>query len=165
MRSEGVVLTAAVLALALAASSSGAAEIRPLEAITSQAELDETVTALDAELFDAYNRCDLPAFRRLLAEDIEFYHDVGGATLGAEALTDSVRRNICGGDTVRELVSGSLKIYYMKGFGAVEIGEHRFLHPKSHTPTGEGKFINLWRYDKGAWKITRAISFDHRAAP
>lgn len=147
-----------------AASSSVGAEVQAFDAIKSQAELDAAVTALDAALFDAYNRCDLAAFKGLLAGDVEFYHDVGGVTLGAEALTDSVRRNICGGDVVRELVPGSLKIYYMKGYGAVEIGVHRFLHPKSHTPTGEGKFITLWRYQGGAWKVARAISFDHRAA-
>jgi hypothetical protein len=158
-------LPAAALALALATSPSSGAEVQPLDAITSQAELDNAVTALDTALFDAYNRCDLAAFKSLLADDVEFYHDSGGVTLSAEGLTDSVRRNICGGDTVRELVPGSLKIYYMKGYGAVEIGEHRFLHPMSHTPTGEGKFITLWRYKDGAWRITRAISFDHRAAP
>src|SRR5271163_332435 len=30
-----------------------------LDQIQSQAELDRTITALDAALFDAYNRCDL----------------------------------------------------------------------------------------------------------
>ena len=30
-------------------------------------------------------------------------------------------------------------------------------------PVGEGKFIHLWRYEDGAWKITRVISYDHHA--
>jgi Domain of unknown function (DUF4440) len=164
MKAE-IALAGVMLAFTLAAGSPAAAEeIQPFDAIKSQAELDKAVTALDGALFDAYNRCDLGKFRSLLAEDVEFYHDQGGVTLGAEALTDSVRTNICGGDVVRELVPGSLKIYYMKGYGAVEIGVHRFLHPKSHTPPGEGKFITLWRWKDGAWKISRAISFDHKAA-
>ena len=27
---------------------------------------------------------------------------------------------------------------------------------------GVGKFIHLWRYKDGAWKVTRVISYDHR---
>jgi Domain of unknown function (DUF4440) len=83
---------------------------------------------------------------------------------GGQALTDSIKKNICGGDVRRELVPGSLQIYYMKGYGAVEIGIHRFLHPKSNGATGEGRFISLWQYKEGAWKITRAISYDHHLA-
>jgi hypothetical protein len=26
---------------------------------------------------------------------------------------------------------------------------------------GEAKFVTLWHYKDGAWKISRAISFDH----
>lgn len=158
-------LAGLALAFALgAAAPAFAQDAPPLDAITSQAELDKAITALDAALFGAYNHCDLAKFKSLLADDVEFYHDQGGVTLGAQALTDSIRTNICGGDVVRELAPGSLKVYYMKGYGAVEIGTHRFLHPQSHTPTGEGQFITLWRWKDGAWKITRAISFDHKRA-
>jgi len=37
-----------------------------------------------------------------LADDVEFYHDQGGVTLGKEKLTESVKKNICGKVT-REL--------------------------------------------------------------
>jgi hypothetical protein len=40
--------------------------------------LFQTIQSLDAQLFDAYNRCDLEKFGSLLADDLEFYHDVGG---------------------------------------------------------------------------------------
>ncbi len=55
-------------------------------------------------------------------DDVEFYHDQGGVTLGKAALTDSVKKNICGKVT-RELVPGSLKIYPMKGYGFVEMAQ------------------------------------------
>jgi hypothetical protein len=64
------------------------------------------------------------------------------------------------------LVPGTLQVYYMKGYGAVEMGVHRFHHP-GHEETegvGEGKFVHLWQYKDGAWKITTAISYDHHAA-
>jgi hypothetical protein len=136
-----------------------------LESIQNQADLDKVIMALSLALFDAYNRCDLEAFRSFLAEDIEFYHDQGGITLGATALTDSVNKNICGGDVRRDLVPGTFQANYMKGYGAVELGTHRFVHPKSNNPTGEGKYISLWQYKDGKWKITREISYDHHQAP
>jgi hypothetical protein len=108
------------------------------EEIKSQEELEKAVAALDAALFDSYNRCDLAKFASFFAEDVEFYHDQGGVTLGRAALTESVKKNICGKVT-RELVPGSLQVYYMKGYGAVEIGVHRFHHPghENSEPVGE----------------------------
>jgi ketosteroid isomerase-like protein len=157
-----------VLVLALLALLGGwarAQAVPSLERIQSQAELDKAITTLDAALFDSYNRCDLEKFASFFVDDVEFYHDNGGVTLGKAALTDSVKKNICG-KTTRELVPGTLQVYYMKGYGAVEMGVHRFHHP-GHEDTegvGEGKFIHLWQYKDGAWKITRAISYDHHAA-
>ncbi len=74
-------------------------EILPLDKINSQADLDRTITALDAALFDSYNRCDLAKFKSFFVDNVEFYHDQGGVTLGAEALTESVKKNICGQTT------------------------------------------------------------------
>lgn len=151
--------------LGIFAARGNAQGVPPLEKIQSQAELDKAVAALDSALFDAYNRCDLEKFASFFVEDVEFYHDQGGVTLGRAALTDSVKKNICGKVT-RELVPGTLQVYHMKGYGAVETGVHRFHHP-GHDDTegvGEARFIHLWQYKDGAWKITRVISYDHRAA-
>jgi hypothetical protein len=150
---------------ATAQSTQPAPTVLPLDKIQNQQQLDQTITALDAALFDAYNKCDLVKFASFIDDHVEFYHDQGGVTLGQAALTESVKKNICG-TTTRELVPGSLHIYYMKGYGAVEIGVHRFHHP-GHEDTigvGEGQFIHLWQCKDGAWKITRVISYDHHAA-
>jgi hypothetical protein len=117
-------------------------DAQALESIKSQEELDKIVTSLDAALFDSYNRCELEKFAAFFVDDVEFYHDQGGLTLGKENLTDSVKKNICGKVT-RELVPGTLQVYPMKGYGAVEMGVHRFHHP-GHDDTegvGEGRFI------------------------
>ena len=60
-------------------------EILPLDKIQSQAELDSTMKALDAALFDSYNKCDLQKFKSFFVDNVEFYHDQGGLTLGKEA--------------------------------------------------------------------------------
>jgi Domain of unknown function (DUF4440) len=129
-------------------------------------ELFRTIASLDGALFDSYNRCDLQKFGTFFVDDVEFYHDQGGVTHGRQNLTDSIRKNICGKVT-RELVPGTLQVYPMRGYGAVEIGIHRFHHPQAEEkePVGEAKFIHLWQNQNGAWKITRVISFDHVALP
>ena len=149
--------------LAISVPRTVAQAVPSLDNIKSQAELDKAIATLDAALFDSYNQCDLEKFSSFFADDVEFYHDQGGLTLSKQALTDSVKKNICG-KTTRELVS--LKVYYMKGYGMLETGVHLFHHP-GHEDTegvGEGQFAHLWQYKDGAWKITRAISYDHHSA-
>jgi hypothetical protein len=146
-------------------SAAGAQAVLPLENIHTQQELADTIAALDKQLFDAYNTCDLEKFQSLLADDVEFYHDLGGLMVGNKAVTAAVKQNICG-KVQRVLVSGTLEAHPMKGYGAVEIGTHRFTHPwqQDHGEVGEAKFIHLWQYKDGAWRITRVISYDHGAA-
>ena len=125
--------------------------------------LYETVAGLDTELFDAYNKCQLDKLVPLVAENLEFYHDKTGLAVGRQAFIDAIRNNICG-KVHRELVPGTLEVYPMEGFGAVEIGIHRFTHPGDPQNLGEAKFITLWEHKNGSWKMTRAISFDHHPA-
>lgn len=129
------VVPVTVLFLLLLPGGGNAQEVLPLDKIANQAELDKTVTALDAALFDSYNRCDLPKFESFFVDDVEFYHDQTGVTLGRAALTESLKKNICG-QTTRELVS--MQAFYMKGCGALETGVHRFHHPGHETEIGVG---------------------------
>jgi ketosteroid isomerase-like protein len=161
--SHRVLLLIPLLAMSIV-DAQAQAPTQSFESIKSQEELNKVVASLDTALFDAYNRCDLEKFASFIADDVEFYHDQGGVTLGKQNLTDSVKKNICGRVT-RELVPGSLQVYHMNGYGAVEMGVHRFHHPghDDTEPVGEAKFIHLWQYKDGAWKITRVISYEHHA--
>ena len=69
-----------------------AADVPALDAIKSQAELDKAIASLDAALFDSYNNCDLAKFGSFFADDVEFYHDQGGVTVGKDKLTDSIKK-------------------------------------------------------------------------
>jgi ketosteroid isomerase-like protein len=126
--------------------------------------LFQKIQALDAQLFDAYNRCDLNKFGSMLADDLEFYHDIGGFARGRQATVDGVKNNICGKVT-RELVPGTLEVYPIANYGAVEIGVHRFHHPgdDKSQPGGEAKFVHVWQNKDGVWTVTRVISFDHHS--
>ncbi|HEY6412708.1 MAG TPA: nuclear transport factor 2 family protein [Edaphobacter sp.] len=133
-----------------------------LDAIKSDAELTRAISALDTQLFDAYNTCDLDKLGSMVVDDLEFYHDKTGLMVGKQPFLVAIKNNICGKVT-RELVKGSLEVYPLKGYGAVEIGVHRFHHPgtQEHDVLGEAKFIHLWQYKDGAWKVSRVISYDH----
>jgi Domain of unknown function (DUF4440) len=123
------------------------------------------IQRLDQELFGCIDRCDMQAFGSLLADDLEFYHDKDGLSVGRQNTVDAVKNNLCG-KVKRELVPGTLEVYPLHGYGAVEIGIHRFLHPwkQDHGEVGEAKFIHIWRYIDGTWQITRIISYDHGPA-
>ncbi len=128
-------------------------------------QLFANVAALDKELFDAYNSCDLATMSKLTADDLEFYHDKTGLAVGKQVFLDAIKNNICG-KVHRELLPGTLEVHRLAGFGAVEIGMHRFTHPNNPSDgVGQAKFITIWRYKDGTWQMTRAISYDHEAAP
>jgi Domain of unknown function (DUF4440) len=56
---------------------------------------------------------------------------------------------------------GTLEVYPLKGYGAVEIGIHRFHHPENAENVGDAKFVMLWQNKDGMWKVTRVISYNH----
>lgn len=130
----------------------------------SKAEPDDlfkTIQSMDAQLFEAYNRCDLTALGAMVSDDLEFYHDQTGLSTGKAPFIAAIKQNICG-KVERTIVPGSLEVYPLKGYGAVELGVHRFHHPAHpEEGVGEAKFVTLWQYKDGAWKVTRAISFNH----
>ena len=152
-----------LLVLMLNVSGGAYAQAVPgLDAIKSDQELTKAITALDKQLFDAYNTCNLEKLGTLVTDDLEFYHDKTGLAVGKQPFLKAIKENICGKVT-RELVQGSLEVYPLHGYGAVEIGVHRFHHP-GDSDVGEAKFVMLWQYKDGAWKISRVISYDHGGA-
>jgi hypothetical protein len=122
--------------------------------------LFKTIQSLDTQLFDAYNHCDLSTLGAMVADDLEFYHDKTGLSVGKAPFLAAIKQNICG-KVQRTLVPGSMEAYPLKDYGAVEIGVHRFHHPPDPEDVGEAKFITLWQNKDGVWKVTRVISYDH----
>jgi hypothetical protein len=134
-------------------------------AVAPRDPLYERMLALDTAMFDSFNRCSDPAqfakHEAFFAKDVEFYHDLGGLTLGTDALMANTRKNVCG-KFRRELDAASFRVYPIPGYGAMTIGSHRFCH----TPTtceGAGEFTTVWREKDGAWQLTRALSYAHRS--
>ena len=125
-------------------------------------QLTGTVTKLDANLFAAYNDCDLTSFARYVAPDIQFYHDKSGLTVGRSKLVASIRNNICG-KLRRVLVPGTLAVYPIPGYGALETGADQFCELRTGNCDFFSKFTQLWQYRNGAWLLTIVFSYDHHA--
>ncbi len=98
----------------------------------------------------------------MFTEDLEFYHDKGGLT-GYEHTIDFLKTTAQGNNQLkRELVKGSLEVYPIPGYGAMEIGMHRFCHLENgKQDCGTFKFVHIWQKKDNQWKITRVISYDH----
>ena len=97
----------------------------------------------------------------MVSDDLEFYHDQTGLEVGKAPFIAAIKQNICG-KVQRTLVPGSLEVHPLKGYGAVEIGVHRFHHPaNSEDGVGEARFVTLWQNKDGVWRVTRVISYDH----
>lgn len=130
----------------------------------SQQELTKKITSMDSVLFYAFNTCDVNLSKSLFTEDLEFYHDAGGLTNYAQNVNSIVQR--CSKDVKvrRELVKGTLEVYPIKDFGAIQIGQHNFYYKEKGQEEkldGTFKFVHIWKNVNGNWKIARVISYDH----
>ena len=128
------------------------------EYIPADQKLFDEIMAMDKEFFDAYNSCDLDKQASIYSDDIEFYHDKGGLMTLKKDIIEGTERNICGKVT-RELINGSVEVYPINNYGAVQIGFHKFHN--NQEPEAESvpsKFIIMWYNDNGHWKISKVVS-------
>jgi len=124
-------------------------------------ELYDTIVKLDSIFFGAYNTCNLnlEKYGAFFSENIEFYHDNGGLMTSKQDIIAATQKNICGKVT-RELVKGSIEVYPIKDFGAIEIGLHKFHNNEEPigTPSKVGRFLIVWENNNNEWKIKRVVS-------
>jgi len=131
------------------------------DATARSGPLFDELAGMDAALFEAaFTTCDAAKFRALFTEDAEFYHDKTGASFGeaVKVMKSCPRDN----GVTRTLVPGSLEVYPLQGYGAVQIGRHVFAK-KGEPGSEEAKFVHLWKREaNGGWRLARVLSFDHR---
>jgi ketosteroid isomerase-like protein len=121
-------------------------------------ELYDTIVRMDSLYFDTYNNCRLETMAAMTSDTLEFYHDRGGLMTSKTAYLESIKKNICGKVT-RELMPGSIEVYPIHGWGAVEIGYHRFHNNQEpDAPWRASKFIILWHKKGDKWEVARVVS-------
>jgi ketosteroid isomerase-like protein len=136
--------------------------IAPPEVPPASQELYGEIKRMDAALSDAFNAHDINKLKALFTEDLEFYQDNEGLTRYEQTVRDFESLFAQGNKMRRELVEGSLEVYPIKDYGAMEIGAHRFCHVENgKDECGTFRFVHLWRRGGGAWKISRVVSYAH----
>lgn len=136
---------------------------RPIEDLSTDTFQEDTtlydaIVEMDKTYFTAYNNCDMATQAEIYDEDLEFYHDKGGLATSKKEILESLEKNICGKVT-RELVEGSIEVYPIAGFGAVEIGMHKFFNNQEPDAISKpSKFITIWKKVGESYKISRVIS-------
>lgn len=150
-----------LLTLFAAIASSFTASAQSQDAYTykiTDQKLYNTIVHMDSVYFNAYNTCDMATQAAVYSDSIEFYHDKAGLMTSKKDLLKALKDNICGKVT-RVLVPGSIEVYPIGNWGAVEIGLHRFInHVESETPSKPDKFIVIWQHKNDKWQITKVVS-------
>lgn len=120
------------------------------------------IAHMDSLLFNAFNHRDTITFKKFFTEDLEFYHDEGGLT-GYPHTIEFMRSTAKNNNGLRRtLVPGSLEIYPIPNYGAMEIGSHSFCHLENgKQDCGTFKFVHIWKKAGNEWKIARVVSYGH----
>ncbi len=120
------------------------------------------IARLDSSVFSSFNNREVQKFKEYFSEDLEFFHDKGGLTGYAHTIEFLQTLKNSKSDLKRELVAGSLEVFPIPGYGAMQIGAHRFTHTENNRiDSATFKFVHIWRQNNNSWKITRVISYDH----
>jgi ketosteroid isomerase-like protein len=124
--------------------------------------LYKEIAKADSTLFNAFNNRDMETFKKMFTTDLEFFHDKGGLT-DYNYTVESFKRTIAqNNDLRRDLVIGSLEVYPIKDYGAIQVASHTFCHTENGRPDcGTFKFLHIWKKINGEWKITRVVSYNH----
>jgi ketosteroid isomerase-like protein len=116
---------------------------------------------MDDSLSAAFNAHNANALMSLFATDLEFYHDTQGVQ-DYQAVSAGFRSLFASNSNIRRERVGALEVYPVRGYGAIEVGAHKFCHTEGgRRDCGTFKFVQLWRREMSGWKIARVVSYGH----
>lgn len=125
-------------------------------------DLYDEVSRMDSILFEAFNTQNFEKLKVLFTEDLEWFQDNDGFVPYKKVFENFENTFKQENKLSRKLVSGSLEVYPIKDYGAIEIGEHQFAHMENgKEEIGLFKFVMIWQKKNNTWKISRVISYDH----
>lgn len=121
-------------------------------------ELHAQIVRMDSIFFDAYNHCKMEVIEQLFSEDIEFFHDKGGLSTSKKDIVNAIRNNIC--DKVqRELIPGTIEVYPIANYGALQMGWHQFHNNQEpDAKPHPSKFVTIWKKENDKWVMARVVS-------
>ncbi|HEU4632351.1 MAG TPA: nuclear transport factor 2 family protein [Flavisolibacter sp.] len=155
----------AITLLTSACSTSKTKSIRLSNYAPPSKSLYDTIAHLDSVFFNAFNTRNFDELKSLISENLEFYHDLGGVTNYDQNINAFKKTFESDRRVRRELVAGTLEVYPIQDYGAVETGTHRFYareNGQKEKLSSVAKFVQLWQQKDGKWKIARIISYGHQ---
>ncbi|TFV95802.1 hypothetical protein E4S40_06150 [Algoriphagus kandeliae] len=136
-----------------------------------QSMVNQQVSDFLASYWDAYNSCQVEKILSLESDTMEFYHDLGGLSVGKENSRESWEQ-FCSNTEWRTNAEweGAYEISTMfqenQLYGAMVIGNLKFnsirLSDNKKFEVGKSRFVVFLSYDQNSWKMHRVFSFDHQ---
>ncbi|MCC2957303.1 nuclear transport factor 2 family protein [Massilia sp. IC2-477] len=125
-------------------------------------KLYQEIAAADKRLFDAFNRQDANGVSAAFSTDLEFFHDTGGLS-NFEQNQEATRKLFARNMHLRsELVPGSMEVFEVKDYGAIQKGKHSFCHMENgKNDCGTLSFLHIWKRTGNGWKLARVVSYGH----
>lgn len=136
------------------------------EPVTPAPSLKQLVLAQDQAVFAAFNACDVAEFRKYFDPAVEFYQDNDDVSVGVDELVRSFEGRCKGGKSNlrRELDASAVEVHPIQGYGAVQLGAHRFwivADGEADELAAQPRFVHLWKREGERWVITRVVSYGH----
>jgi ketosteroid isomerase-like protein len=120
------------------------------------------IAHLDSIQFAAFNARDLAQLMNYFDSSLELYQDNTGVRnyeQTKQAFGSLFKMNYV---LTRKLVPGTMEVYPIKDYGAIETGQHTFSHVENgQLQAGTYKFMQIWQKKDGTWKVTREITYGH----
>ena len=161
MRGTMIVQRSMILLVAVATFAMRLGAQTPVAANHDQS-LKVEIARMDSLLFAAFNARDLARMETLFAPDLEFYQDNEGLENYSQTMKDFREMFQQPSPIRRMLVRGSLEVYPIKNYGAIEVGSHRFCHEENgKSECGTFKFLHVWRKVGNSWQLSRVVSYAH----
>jgi len=158
----GIILRKHILTLFFFLTATISGKTQTDKDLKSNEDIYKEIANLDSILFNAFNTRNIDQFKSMFTNDLEFYHDKGGLTNYEHTINFLKTTAENNNQLKRELVKGSLEVYPIPGYGAMEIGEHKFCHLENgKQDCGTFKFVHIWQKKNGEWKISRVVSYGH----
>ena len=120
------------------------------------------IAHLDSLQFGAFNARNLDQLMNYFDSSLELYQDNTGVRN-----FDQTKQAFGGLFKMsyvlnRKLIPGTMEVYPIRDYGAIETGQHTF----SHIENGQlqaftYKFMQIWQKKDGVWRVTREITYGH----
>jgi Domain of unknown function (DUF4440) len=129
---------------------------------TTSGPLYNEIAHADSVQFGAFNARNLDKLMQCFDPGLELYQDNTGMRnyeQTTEAFGNLFKMNYV---LTRKMVPGSMEVYPIKDYGAIQTGLHTFSHVENgQLQVGTFKFMQIWQKKDGVWRVTREITYGH----